>query len=368
MNKKVINLKLTIFVVIIALFIGASGMYALIYFFPISNNEKVVFRDNKNVQIIDNGIAESVEKLYGAVVVVESYSKLQQISSGSGFVYKIKDNIGYILTNNHVVTNADAIKVAFSNGEIFDVEIVGKETYSDIAVLKIDGQYVSMVAEIGKSEKLRLGDTVFAVGSPLASKYSGTVTRGIVSGKDRMVEVNFSSSPTSDYIMKVIQTDAAINSGNSGGPLANSNGEVIGITNMKLVSSGVEGIGFAIPIEDALIVANKIEKGKSIDRPVLGISMIELNDLYKLYYSDIKIASNIKKGVVIAEVQLGSSAQKASIEKGDVITKINNIEVASIAELRYQLYRYELGEKIKVTFIRREEEITSEITLKSGEK
>ena len=363
--KKNYNLKITIFIAIIAVFIGASGMYLVMFNFPLTEGGKTVFRDNKNVQIVDEGLAESVEKLYDAVVVVEAYTDLKQISSGSGFVYKIEKDDAYILTNNHVIAESEDIRVTFPNGETHKVEILGKELYSDIAVLKIDAKHVNMVAEIGKSEDLRLGDTVFAVGAPLASKYSGTVTRGIVSGKDRMVEVNFSNTSTSDYIMKVIQTDAAINSGNSGGPLANANGEVIGITNMKLVSSGVEGIGFAIPIEDALAVVEKIESGKSVDRPLLGISMLELNDLYRLYHSNITIDPSIKKGVAIVEVQKDSSADKAGITKGDVITKINDIEVVSIAELRYQLYRYESGDEITITLMRDKKEQTVKVNLKT---
>lgn len=363
MNKNN-NIRLTLFTAILALFIGATTMYAIMHHFPLTEGGKTVFRDNKNIQIVDDGLAESVEKLYDAVVVVEAYNKLHQISSGSGFLYKISDDNAYILTNHHVIDTADIVKITLSNGETHDVEILGTEKYSDIAVLKVESKHVSMVAEIGKSDELRLGDTVFAVGAPLDSKYSGTVTRGIVSGKDRMVEVNFNNSATSDYIMKVIQTDAAINSGNSGGPLANVNGEVIGITNMKLVSSGVEGIGFAIPIEDALIVANKIEKGKTINRPVLGISMIELNDLYRSH-SNILIDPSIKKGVVVADVLDDTAAKKAGIKTGDVIIKLNGVEVESIAELRYQLYRYEAGEKISVTLIRDKKERSLNVTLKS---
>lgn len=363
--KKNKNLKITIFIAIIAVFIGASGMYLVMYNFPLTESGKTVFKDNKNVQIVDEGLAESVEKLNDAVVVVEAYSDLKQISSGSGFVYKVQKDEAYILTNNHVIAESKDIRVTFLNGENHKVEILGNELYSDIAVLKIDAKHVTMVAEIGKSEEIRLGDTVFAVGAPLASKYSGTVTRGIVSGKNRMVEVNFSNTSTSDYIMKVIQTDAAINSGNSGGPLANANGEVIGITNMKLVSSGVEGIGFAIPIEDALAVVKKIESGKSVDRPLLGISMLELNDLYGLYHSNITIDPSIKNGVAIVEVQKDSSADKAGIIKGDVITKINDIKVFSIAELRYQLYRYESGEEITITLMRNKKESTVKVILKT---
>lgn len=356
------NTKLIILITVLALFIGGFGTYLL--FTRTNIFQKKIVTTNKNVTITDNGLSEAVEKLYDAVVVVESYNNLKLVSSGSGFVYKVDKNDSYILTNNHVIDSATEVKVTFTSGTTETVEIVGKDTFSDIAVLKLSKK-VSTVASIGSSEKAKLGDTVFTVGAPLDNAYSGSVTRGIVSGKNRMVAVSLSNTNTSDYIMKVIQTDASINSGNSGGPLANANGEVIGITNMKLVSNGVEGIGFAIPIEDALEYAKVIENGGKIERPVLGITMLNPTDIYSIYSSGLNIDTNIS-GVIVSEVAEKSAASEAGLRKGDIIVAIEDNKVSSIAELRYYLYKYKIGDKIKIKYNRNNKEQTTEVKLKSS--
>ena len=234
--------------------------------------------------------------------------------------------------------------------------------------LKINKKEVISVAEIGSSEKVRVGDTSFAVGAPLDSVYSWTVTRGIISGKDRMVEVSLSSN-AGDYVMKVLQTDAAINSGNSGGPLCNANGEVIGITSLKLVSESVEGMGFAIPIEVALNYAEKIISGEKITQPYLGISMVNVVDAYYYpqYYNIIK-ENNISNGVIIVDIEKNSPADKAGLQSKDIIVKINNDEVTSVAYLRYYLYNYNVGDKIEITYIRDSKTLKTTVTLGSNSK
>ena len=232
-------------------------------------------------------------------------------------------------------------------------------------MLSIDANKIVSVAEIGNTEDLRLGDTVFTVGAPLDTEYYWTVTRGILSGKDRMVEVSLenSYSNTSDYIMKVLQTDASINSGNSGGPLANANGEVIGITNMKLVSSGVEGIGFAIPIEDAANFADMIIKGESIQRPVLGVEMLDLIYRRQLRNEGIYLDTDLEQGVVVVNVQEDSPAEKAKLKKGDIITAIDGNEIKNVASLRYNLYQHKVGDTMDVTFERDGKQQSTKIKL-----
>ncbi len=349
-------------IIIITLFIGAGGMYLLMAKFPINNNTLAVSAQKKNVTIHDTGLAQSVDKIYDAVVIVSGYKGMQQATSGSGFVYKISDNDAYILTNNHVINGCDSVKVTFTNNKTYDVKIVGGENYADIAVLKLSKNDIISVAEIGKSEDSKLGDTVFTVGAPLDNSYSGTVTRGIISGKDRMVAVSLSdySSSQGDYIMKVIQTDAAINSGNSGGPLVNSNGEVIGITNMKLVSSGVEGMGFAIPIEDAINYAKQIEKNGKIARPALGITMKENTEsLFGFTQS--------QEGVVIETIVSNSSAEKSGLKSGDIIIGIDDNKVTSSATLRYYLYKHNIGDKISVKVKRGNDTKTFNVKLQASE-
>lgn len=306
----------------------------------------------KDVTITDTGIADAVEKVYDSVVTVKNYVRNQLYSTGSGFVFKIDNKYGYILTNYHVISGGNEVSVVFTNNKDEKVTIVGYDEYSDIAVLAVDKSLVLATAQLGSSNNMRIGDTTFAVGTPVdSSVYSWSVTRGILSGKDRMVQVD-------NYVMSVLQTDTAINSGNSGGPLCNSNGEVIGITNMKLASSQIEGMGFAIPIEDAVKNAETIISGKKISRPYLGISIYDSNSYF-----------NNTSGVYVESVEKNGAAYNAGIKTGDKILKVNGVEIANTSYFRYQLYKYNIGDKIKITIERNGIEKTLTVTLAgSGDK
>lgn len=356
------NKKGLVITIVASMLFGAALMYGIFYFFPIGRST-VVNKSEKEVTVTDAGIADSVEKLYDAVVVVEAYQNKAIKSAGSGFVYKKADGKAYIVTNNHVIDGATDVYVTFTNNKKEKVTLVGSDVYSDIAVLTLKDADDIVAAELGKSADMRLGDTVFTIGAPVSSLYSGTITRGILSGKDRMIETSIKS--TNDYVIKAIQTDAAINSGNSGGPIANSNGEVIGITSMKLVSTSVEGIGFAIPMEDVLEYTKKIENKEKIERPFLGISMIDLNDLYSLYVADIDVPEGAY-GVAIAEVVDDSAASKGGLKAKDIIYKVGNTEVKSIAELRYYLYKYQPGDNVEITYSRDNAPHTTKVKLTSS--
>ena len=335
---------------VVAFFVGVIGTYLVVVNFnPTTEN---VIKNIKSVEVVDNSIADAVEKVYDAVVVIESYNNDTLKSTGTGFVYKKTGGKGYIMTNNHVVDDANNVKIIYSNGTTTTADILGKETYSDIAVLTVKDDTVLSVVSLGDSTKMRLGDTVFTIGSPLGSEYSGTVTRGILSNKDRLVAVSLTSGSTSDWIMKVLQTDAAINPGNSGGPLLNINGEVIGINSLKLVENEIEGMGFAIPIEDAIYYAEILEKGEKISRPYMGIGMLDISNPYSLRYYGINIDSSVTSGVVITEVEKNSPAYKAGLQKGDVIYQINDEDVNSIAEFRYVLYKSRPGDMITLKYYR----------------
>lgn len=198
---------------------------------------------------------------------------------------------------------------------------------------------------------------MFTIGSPMSSEFSGTVTRGILSGKNRMVEVSVGSSSSKDWIMNVMQTDAAINPGNSGGPLCNVSGEVIGINSMKIVQSEIEGIGFSIPIEDALLYANKIVKGEKIQRPFLGVQMADMSTSgYYLAKQGIKIDNSVTSGVIVISTTDNGPSNKAGLEKGDVIIGIGKYKVKSVAELRYYLYKYEPNDEVEIKVIRGKEQ------------
>lgn len=359
------NVSQKIITYIIIFFVGCLAMYAIIYFFPTSITESVI-KEDKKVTITDTGIAEAVSKIYDAVVVVSTYSNDRYIASGTGFVYKQDGNTYYLLTNYHVIEDGNHVTVTFTDGSIVETEIVGFDKYQDIAVLSIESKEEYQVAEIGNNEETRVGDTAFAVGAPLDNAYSWTVTRGIISGKDRMVEVSLDSSNTSDYVMKTLQTDAAINSGNSGGPLCNANGEVIGITSLKLVSDGVEGMGFAIPIEDAISKAEEIINGEVANYPYLGVTMLDFSNSYFTQYYSIIRNSGLDSGVIVTSVEKNSPAENGGMKANDIIVAIEGKEVTSTAYLKYYLYQQKIGDKIKITVNRDGKEETLTITLGSS--
>ena len=338
-------------------------MYGVFYFFPNTIVEKV--SENK-VTVTDEGISDGVNNVYDAVVVVESVVKDSVISIGTGFVYKIVGNDAYVMTNHHVIENAERAQLTFTNGENVFADIIGSDAYADIAVLKVDKKYVLKVANLGDSENMALGDTVFTIGTPLSKDYAGTVTRGIISGKNRMVSVSVSGQ-TTDWIMNVMQTDAAINPGNSGGPLCDVNGNVIGINSLKVVEDEIEGLGFSIPIEDAVNIASHIENGTEIVRPYFGISMLDLSASYDLMLAGIRIDGNVENGVVVYQVENGSPAVNAGLMRGDIITEIDGSKINNIAEFRYNLYKYEPNDNVEVKYYRDGKYYTTNVKLDKSE-
>ena len=353
-KKKTILIYFLFYVFTIVSAIVAVVLY--LKYFP--TESKVITETVNKTMVSEQGIEEAISGVYDAVVTVQSYYNGQLTGTGSGFIYK-KEDKGYILTNSHVIEKATEYKILLQTGEEVDAELLGADEYSDLAVLSIDKNKVTKVAKLGDSDLITVGNTVFTVGSPMGSEYNGSVTRGIISAKDRTVE-------TDDVVTKVIQTDAAINPGNSGGPLVNMAGEVIGITSMKLASEEIEGMGFAIPINDAKVYVQNLEKGKNISRPILGVSLINVTDRYRLYYYRISVDSSITSGVVVAELQRGGGADRAGLQVGDVITKIDDKNIDSISKLRYHLYQYKIGDKVKVTYIRDGKTKTTEVTLEGN--
>lgn len=358
------NVWIKLLVMFCLIAIGAAGMYGVIKLMP---GTTIVNKLEKEVTVNEQGIADAVEKVYDSVVVVENLKGGELQATGTGFIFKKSDNKYYVMTNYHVINGASSVKIQLTNNKELNVEVLGGDSYSDIAILAFESKDDYSIAEIGSSTDARVGDTTFAVGAPVDSAtYSWSVTRGIVSGKDRMVKVTTDSqTSSSDYIMKVLQTDAAINSGNSGGPLCNSNGQVIGITNMKLVSnstSNIEGMGFAIPIEDAIDFANKIINGEDITRPTLGVSMLDISSTGLAYYN-ISVPDNVTNGVVIMSVSKGSAAEEGGLKKGDVILEIDNVKVTSSALLKYELYRHNIGDEITLKINRNGFEKTLKIKL-----
>ena len=272
-------------------------------------------------------------------VVSISCSYASGSSTGTGVILSEE---GYIVTNSHVVEDAQTIEVLLTDGRILQADLVGMDTISDLAVLHVTAEKL-IPAELGDSSALRVGDTVVAIGDPLGIELRGTMTDGIVSAINRDVDIE-------GRTMNLIQTNAALNSGNSGGPLINCYGQVIGINTMKMgdsmSSAGVEGLGFAIPSTTVRDIVNQlIEKGYVSGRPYLGITGEGISDFYQFYY-------RLPKGLFITEVASGSSAEKAGLEAGDILISIDNTHITSSQALETVLYGYVPGDTIQAVVYR----------------
>ena len=343
--------------VVLSLFIGISGTLLVVYYIPNDEGEKVV----QEVTITESDtIAPAVNKVYDSVVTVLNYGNQLQ-ATGTGFVYKTDDKYGYILTNNHVISGSKKIEVTNTENVTVEATILGSDEYADLAVLRVDKSFVLQVATLGNSTDSEIGDTVFAVGTPVDVKYAGSVTKGIISGKNRMVNVTLDNGGA--FMMEVIQTNTAINPGNSGGPLVNINGEVIGINTLKLVEDEIEGMGFAIPIEMATSVLDRLESGEEIERPLLGVSMVDANNQYALFSYKVYLDKDYEKGVVVVDVEKDSPAGVAGLKKDDVILKINDVEIEDTTHLKYILYKYSVGDTVKLEYERDGKTNTVEVKL-----
>ncbi len=360
-SKTGVIIAAIVFLCLLFVTLGAGLVLILFHFHPdfITRDITNVNKVEKEVTISENGIADSVDKIYNSVVIIKNYKNSQLSSTGSGFIYKKSGNKYYIITNYHVIQGGTEISAIFTNKSEKYVKVEGGDKYSDIAVLSIETDMNLEVAELGSSTDMRVGDTVFAMGTPLDSKiYSWTVTRGILSGKDREVEVSTNGYST-DWVMLVLQTDAAINSGNSGGPLCNGSGQVIGVTNMKLVTNGVEGMGFAIPIESAESYANDIVSGKEVSRPKIGVSMSDASSEPVAEKYGVKA----REGALITDLEKGSPAEAAGLKVGDILIAMNDDEITSTASLRYRLYKYKSGDTVDIKFIRDGKDYSTKLKL-----
>lgn len=358
------NKKNGILISIMTFFIGVIGTLMVVYYFYLPGQE-VIEKTVKEVNITEtNTIKEAVDKVYDAVVVVNSLYNGSNKSLGTGVVYKVDEKYGYILTNNHVISGSTSIQVMNNNEETYDATLLGSDEYADLAVLRVDKEFVIITAKLGDSTILEIGDTVFTVGTPVSVAYRGTVTKGIISGKDRQVTVTLDSG--GKFMMEVLQTNAAINPGNSGGPLVNINGEIIGINTLKLVQDEIEGMGFAIPIEMVTAVLDRLEAGEKIERPLLGITLTDVTDTYNLYRNQIMLSQDYTSGVVVISVENGSAAEVSGFKKGDVISKIDDTVIKDSAHFKYILYKYSVGDTITVEYYRNGDLKTVEVKLKDS--
>ena len=298
----------------------------------------------------------------------EDSGQLEETSEGSGVIYKLEGKTAYIVTNNHVVEKQDGLEVLLKDGSRVKATLVGTDSYTDLAVLKVESDKVADIkpATFGDSDNLKVGEPAIALGSPLGSQYANSVTSGIISSLNRQVVNQNDEGQTVN--INAIQTDAAINPGNSGGPLVNMAGQVIGINSSKIVQTesnvSVEGIGFAIPSNDVVNVINQLEKDGKMVRPALGITMVNLSDLSTEQVSEIvKVPSSVTQGVVINSVQSSTPADQAGLKKYDVITKIDDTDVSTGVELQSELYKHKVGDTVKITYYRKDKKETVSVKL-----
>ncbi len=282
--------------------------------------------------------AQVAEKLQPSVCTVLSYYYSTSVGGGSGIILS---EDGYIVTNAHVVvdenySDLDITVKVYGRDEEYPAEIIGYDEKSDIALLKIDTTGL-VAAEIGDSNSLVVGDEVVAIGTPLDEAYAGTVTNGIISGLDRVID-------DTETATKYIQTNAAINPGNSGGPLVNMYGQVIGINTAKIVMEGYEGMGFAIPMDSILDIITQLQTVGYIERPALGIMCQTVTESEALYY-------DIPQGVRIVSVA-GNSDLAGKVENNDIITAIDGEEIKSVGDLTLVLDSHKIGDELELTMYR----------------
>jgi len=330
------------------------GLFIMFMIMRTSGSTLVQKVTNENIKTTTieevSDLKAAINNVYESSIYIEVSNSRGVVSSGSGFVYKQDDKYGYILTNYHVIDGGTDFEIIFTDGKAEKAELISGDEYYDIAVLKIDKDKIKKVSIIGDSSNLELGDTVFTVGAPLGKEYMGTITKGIVSGINRMVSVELSSG---SYLMEVIQTDASINSGNSGGPICNIKGEVIGITSSKLMGTGVEGMGFAIPINSVMDVIESLETGDKITRPYLGVQLADLTNTFALqYYYGITIGDDVEFGAVLSYIEEDKPADKAGLKVGDVIVEIDGEKVDDVSHFKYALYKHKVGDSVKVKYYR----------------
>lgn len=343
---------------------GLTTVASLPYIYPTNTssptqtaNSSFTQVTNPNANETNFPVAQIAKDVGPAVVGVSNFqskrsfsgnSGLQEVGSGSGFI--IDAGKGYIATNNHVIENAEKITVSLSDGRSLDAKLVGADPRTDLAVLQISDTSNLTAVKLGDSSKVVVGESVVAIGNPGGDEFARSVTTGVISATNRAINLQGVAS------YNLIQTDAAINPGNSGGPLVNYQGQVIGINSVKYAVTGFEGMGFAIPISDALPTIQQLIDTGVVKHPAL---LVSTDDQYNSYAK----SNNKPQGAYISGVTLNGPAAKAGIQKGDVITKVNNVQVQNSSDLIRELYKNKVGDKVSITYVRDEQTKQVEVTL-----
>lgn len=325
---------------------------------------------------VTSDVTAAVEKTSAAVVGItnlqagndfwSSEQGEQEAGTGSGVIYKVDGDRAFVVTNHHVVDGASSIEVTLQGGKKVNAELVGSDVWTDLAVLEMDSADVDAVIEFGDSDALKQGEPVIAIGNPLGLDFFGSVTTGILSGKERVIPVDLNQDGQQDWQTEVLQTDAAINPGNSGGALINVAGQLIGINSMKISQTTVEGIGLAIPINSAIPIIEDLEQNGEVQRPSMGVTLIDVEQVPSFHQQEtLKLPEDITTGVVVDDVIENSPAAAAGMQQYDVIVELDGEKVENMLELRQHLYtEKEVGDSMNVKVYRQGEivEFTLELT------
>lgn len=333
--------------------------------------ERVNFDIHTDVTDVVDEVANSVVGVTNLQTVRDIWSSSEmtrETGTGSGVIYKKADGKAYIVSNHHVVEGAEMLEITFDDGTKTDGRLVGSDMWTDLAVIEIDGGSVEAVAAFGNSDLLKRGETVIAIGNPLGLGFSGSVTVGVVSGKDRSIPVDFNHDGNVDWHADVLQTDAAINPGNSGGALMNLVGELIGINSMKISQETVEGIGLAIPINLAAPIIEKLERHGEVIRPTMGVTLIDLAIIpAEERRRVLQLPDQVKDGVVVNEVVRDSAAEIAGVQKYDVVVEMDGEKIDDMVSLRKHLYNVkEVGDMMTMKVYRKGQLLEIEMTLEDG--
>lgn len=337
----------------------------------IMSTERISLDVTSDVTDIVEKMADSVVGVTNLKTISDPWSPVEttrETGSGSGVIYKKQGDKAYIVTNHHVVEGAQELEITFDDGSKTAGKIVGGDMWTDIAVIEIDAKLVKTVIDFGDSDALKRGETVIAIGNPLGLGFSGSVTVGVVSGKDRSIPIDFDENGTVDWFADVLQTDAAINPGNSGGALINLAGQLIGINSMKISEATVEGIGLAIPINLATPIIDQLEKHGEVNRPTMGVTLLDLRSIPAQQQREmLKLPANVTDGVVINEVMINSPAQLAGVKQYDVIVEMDGEKIEDMVTLRKHLYNSkEVGDKMQMKVYRGGGLLEIEMVLKDG--
>ena len=348
----------TVGIILLSGVVGFGAGYAGSH---LSNNANVTIQQQTNksnsgtVQVSD--VSDIVEKCKDSVVEITTESVSsgnsifgQYVSQGAGSGVIISKD-GYIVTNNHVVSGATSLKVTTTDGTEYDASVVGKDSQTDLAVIKVDANNLQ-AATLGDSDILQVGDPAIAIGNPLG-ELGGTVTTGIISATDRQITID-------DETMTLLQTDAAINPGNSGGGLFNADGNLIGIVNAKESSTGIEGLGFAIPITPAQdIITELMQNGSVTSRPALNVSLYDYTSNNQGQYS------KYEDGCYIVQIVKNGAADKAGLKQNDRILSFDSKQIQSTSDVKKKQKKHKIGDTVKMVVERDSKKVTVEITLQA---